>query len=61
MTFTDKQLENWAAYEEVRLSGEFNMLDRRAAFAAELTEHEHLFCIQHYDALKLAYQSKAQP
>jgi hypothetical protein len=57
MTFTEQQLKDWAAYEEVRLSGEFNMLDRRAAFAAGLSQHEHLFCIQYYDALKKAHEA----
>lgn len=61
MTFTDQQLKNWAAYEEVRLSGAFNMFDRRAAAAAGLSKDEHLFCIEHYDALKLAHEAKANP
>jgi hypothetical protein len=40
MTFTDQQLKNWAAYEKVRLSAEFNMFDRRAAVAAGLSQDE---------------------
>jgi predicted sulfurtransferase len=58
MTFTDQQLKDWAAYEEVRLSGECNMFDRRAAVAAGLSQDEHLFCMANYDALKKAYEAK---
>jgi hypothetical protein len=58
MTFTDQQLKNWASYEEVRLSGEFNMFDRRAAVAAGLSLDDHLFCMANYDALKAAHETK---
>jgi hypothetical protein len=57
MTFTDQQLKNWAAYEKVRLSAEFNMFDRRAAVAAGLRQEEHLFCMENYSALKAAYEA----
>jgi hypothetical protein len=59
MTFTDQQLKNWASYEEVRLSGEINMFDSRAAVAAGLSRDEHLFCMTNYAALKAAHEAKA--
>lgn len=54
MTFTLEQLMKWQAYERVRESGDYNMLDPRAAQAAGLNKEEHLFCIEHYTALKAA-------
>ena len=57
MTFTPEQLKNWEAYEKVRQSAECNMFDLRAAEAAGLTKEEHLFCMEHYAVLKLAFEA----
>lgn len=52
--FTPKQIKNWKAFEKVRESGRFNMIDPRAASAARLSKDEHLFVIEHYEALEAA-------
>jgi hypothetical protein len=57
MTFTSEQLKDWEVYEKVRQSAECNMFDRRASEAAGLTKDQHLFVMEHYNALKLAFQA----
>lgn len=57
MTFTPEQLKNWEAYEKVRQSAECNMFDRRAGEAAGLTPEQHLFCMEHYAALRAAHEA----
>jgi hypothetical protein len=52
MTFTDKQIKNFKAYERVRASGHFNMFDLRAQQAASLKRDDFTFVMEHYDALK---------
>ena len=52
--FTQEQINQWHAYELVRLSGEFNMFASQAGSAAGLSPEEHIFVIQHYTELKAA-------
>ena len=59
MTFTPEQIQNWQAYESVRVSGDFNMFAPQAFQAAGLTRDEHLFCMANYDALKKAAHGQA--
>ena len=53
-TFTEKQVANYRAYEEVREDGEFNMFSREALEATMLTKDEYLFVQQNYEALEMA-------
>jgi hypothetical protein len=57
MTFTPEQLKNWEAYEKVRLSNRYNMLDPKAQKATGLSVEEHLFCITNYNQLKAAHEA----
>jgi hypothetical protein len=57
MKFTTEQLLYFEAYEQVRESAEYNMFDLRAAQAAGLTRDQHIFVMENYNALKLAFQA----
>jgi hypothetical protein len=57
MTFTDEQLMHFEAFEKVRESAEYNMFAIQAAEAAGLTRDEHLFILENYSALKVAFQA----
>lgn len=50
--FTDKQIKDWEAYEEVRQEGEFNMLDPTARAMTGLERDEYSFCMKNYVALR---------
>lgn len=53
--FTNDQMANWMSYEEVRLSGEYNMMDSNARESSGLTEEEYLFVMMNYTELKSVY------
>ena len=57
MKFTTEQLLHFEAYEQVRESGKYNMFDPRAKQAAGLTRDQHIFVMENYNALKLAFQA----
>jgi hypothetical protein len=57
MNFTTEQLLYFEAYEQVRESAEYNMFDPRAAQAAGLNKDQHIFVMENYTALKLAFQA----
>lgn len=50
--FSQKQIDNWKAYEQIRLSGLFNMFDPRAQRVSEMSKDEWLFCISNYASLR---------
>lgn len=52
--FTKEEIVNWNYYEEVRLSGEYNMFDTRAREITGLTRSEYSFVIKNYSELKEA-------
>ena len=55
--FTQKQLDNWKNYEDIRTSGIINMFD--AAVGSQLTdmtEDDWIFCLRNYTQLKQAYE-----
>jgi len=52
MKFTQEQLDNWRAYEDVRVGGRYNMFDLRAQKASGLTQREYVFVMEHFNALK---------
>ncbi|MFA7278950.1 MAG: hypothetical protein WC100_02540 [Sterolibacterium sp.] len=52
--FTFAQLNNWRAYEKVRLGGRWNMFDPSARRATGLTPEEYSFTIANYSALREA-------
>lgn len=50
--FTEKEKENWKAFEKVRRSGMFNMFDKyNVMLASGLSKEEYLFTIKNYAAL----------
>jgi hypothetical protein len=55
--YTARQLEAWRSFEEVRLSGEYNMWSPHVQDAAGITKAEHLLIISQYEALKAAAQA----
>ena len=55
IAFTNNQIANWMIYEEVRLSGDYNMFDQRAREMTGLDKEEYYFVMDNYTELKLAY------
>jgi len=58
MKFTEKQLENWKKFEEIRQDGRMNMFDQNAMIASGLNRQEYLFCMKNYTELKKKYGIK---
>ena len=60
MRFTKKQIEDWKLYEDVRLSGAYNMITHssQAAEMAGLDREEHWFCLKNYNELKEAAEKR---
>lgn len=56
--FTPQQLEDFIAYEKVRVRGEWNMFDDRARIETGLWINDYTFVMQHYTALKEAVTAK---
>ena len=56
MTFTERQINNWKEFENVRELGLFNMYDRRAMECTSLEKDEWLFCMSNYAQLKAQAQ-----
>lgn len=50
--FTNEEIENWRAYEEVRASGAYNMFDPRARQLTGLSRADYGFAMDNYSALK---------
>ena len=50
--FTNKQLKNFLRYEQVRLSGAYNMFDRRARELTGMDKDDYFFCIENYVELR---------
>lgn len=61
MQFTPQQLNNWRAFESVRESGAFNMLDPRAQLVSMIPKDEYRFVLSNYDALKAAVNAERNP
>ena len=54
MTFTEKDIKAFKAYEKVRASGRFNMFDPNARRMTGLNEDDYLFVMTNFNALKEA-------
>lgn len=52
--FTDRQINDFHAYEQVRRSNKYNMMDPRAQDATGLTRDEFRFVLSNYAQLKQA-------
>jgi len=52
--FTERQIEAWKEFEEVRQSGVVNMMSPQVRDLCDITRDEHLFIIENYSALKEA-------
>jgi hypothetical protein len=57
-TFTKEQLAHYKAYERVRASCRYNMLDPRARQAASLTQEEYAFVMENFDALQEQFEKE---
>lgn len=55
-TFTKDQLADFILYEEVRLTGAYNMFDPRARRSTGLSSHEYSFVMQNYEGLSRAWK-----
>jgi hypothetical protein len=58
--YSQKQIENWQEYEDVRQGGLFNMFDPRARDMTSLSVAEWLYCMEHYSALKKASEETVE-
>ena len=54
MEFNDIQINQWRAYERVRVSGRHNMFAPQALAATRLSEEEYAFVMRNFDALRSA-------
>lgn len=52
MKHSEKQLENWRIYEDIRASGVFNMFDPRARSITAMSKDEWVYCMEHYASLR---------
>ena len=50
--FTAQQIKDYLAYEKVRESGRFNMLDPRAIKASRLGDEAYFFVLKNFGALQ---------
>ena len=50
--FTKDEIANWEAYEDVRVSGDYNMFSPQARDMAGLSKEEYMFCINNYTELR---------
>lgn len=59
MEYTENQLKDmYLSYEEVRLSGEFNMFDPRARDLTGLSKEQYIYVMKHYNELKNKFGGK---
>ena len=56
--FTQKQLENWRAYEDVREAGFWNMFDPQARSASGLSKDAYMFVMKNYTPMRAAYEAE---
>jgi hypothetical protein len=50
--FTEQQIKDWYEYEEVRLSGLYNMYSPQARELTGLDKESYLFVMRNYSELK---------
>ena len=55
--FTKERLQQWHDYEELRLTGLFNMADINAVRASGLNYADYRYVQNQYEELKAAYQA----
>lgn len=55
--FTEKQLNDWRSFELLRLDRKYNMMHPEVATELGLTRDEHLFILENYGPLKVAYEA----
>ena len=58
MTFTPEQIKNYVAYEKVRSSNRYNMLDPRAQAMTGLNRDAFLFVLKNFEGLQLQYREQ---
>lgn len=57
--FTDKQIENFKDFEDIRISGVINMFNTRSGCEMTgMTKDEWIFCMNNYDELKKLNEGK---
>ena len=53
MEYNNEQLKSmYNAYEDVRLSGEYNMFDPNARIMSGLSKEEYVYVMNHYSELR---------
>lgn len=60
LQFTQRQMQDFAAYEEVRVEGRFNMLDPRARSLTGLSRDDYVFVMENYHELSLQFQKEGK-
>ena len=58
MSFDEKQLRDFKAYEKMRKLGRYNVFDPRARRLTGLSEEAYTFVMNNYSALKAALDEK---
>ena len=53
--FSTKQIKEFAAFERVRATGKYNMLDRRGITSTNLKLEDHMFIVKNYPAMRKQY------
>ena len=56
--FTEQEIENWRAYEEVRAEGRYNMFDPNARALTGLSRADYGYCMDNYSELKAATEPR---
>lgn len=55
--FTERQIQDYVAFDKVRSGGRYNMFDPRARTAAGLSREEMVFVMKNFAALKEVYEA----
>ncbi len=59
-TYTEKQINDWRKYENVRVGGRFNMFDPNARLSTGLSREDYDFVMDNFSELKKLAQNPAQ-
>jgi len=58
--FTPNHMKNFAAFERVRASGKFNMLEPAAQRSTKLSYEDFMFVLNNYDLMRKQYLDQIQ-
>jgi hypothetical protein len=57
--YSQRQINNFRAYEMIRSSGEYNMFSSQARLASCLSKEDYTYVMENYSALKDASEAAA--